>query len=386
MEQLEVLECLRRGEDSRQQFKRDVTNLNSLAAEMAAFANSKGGRLFIGVDDTGEITGLGPDDVRRLNQLVGNAASQGIRSAINPETENIVVGDKLVMVVFVPEGVVKPYMDNQGAVWVKSGADKRRVTSREELQRMFQSSDLVYADEVPIDGTTLKDLDLDSFRKFYRDQYETDLDEAGQPLGRLLENLRLAKDGRLDLAGLLLFGSTPQAAKPKLLVKAVSFVGDDPAGQSYRDSEDIRGRLPELYKHSMSFLTRNLRKVQKGRSVNTEGELEIPKTAMEELVVNMLLHRDFFVNAPWKVFIFDSRVELISPGHLPNNLTVENIKNGISSIRNPVLASLGTRLLPYRGIGTGIRRALKAFAEIEFVNDTEGNQFTCILKRPAADG
>jgi ATP-dependent DNA helicase RecG len=135
----------------------------------------------------------------------------------------------------------------------------------------------------------------------------------------------------------------------------------------------------------MSFLTRNLRRLQYGRDFNELGEREVPPEAMRELVVNMLLHRDYFVRSPWRVFIFDDRIELISPGHLPNNLTVAHIKYGNSRIRNSVLASFGTHILPYRGVGTGIRRALKLWPDIEFENSYEQNSFTCILRRPPAD-
>ena len=77
----------------------------------------------------------------------------------------------------------------------------------------------------------------------------------------------------------------------------------------------------------------------------------------------------------------DDRIEIISPGCLPNNLTVLNIKNGNSNIRNPILTSFATKILPYRGLGNGIRRALKEYPRIEFHNDHEGNAFKVILAR-----
>jgi ATP-dependent DNA helicase RecG len=95
----------------------------------------------------------------------------------------------------------------------------------------------------------------------------------------------------------------------------------------------------------------------------------------------MLLHRDYFVSAPWRVFIFDDRIELISPGSLPNNLTIENIRSGVSTIRNPRIASFATRELPYRGIGTGILRALAAVPELELESDPERNLFIARIPR-----
>jgi ATP-dependent DNA helicase RecG len=386
MEAIELVELIGRGEDSHTQFKQsqDVTNATSLAGELAAFSNSKGGRILIGVSDQGTVTGVSAADVRRLNELLSNTATNNVRPSINPETENVSTNDGLVMVVTVRKGISKPYSDNNGVYWVKCGADKRRVTSREELQRMLQSADLVHADEVPVEGTTAADVDLAHFREFFKKNYEETLNEGDAPLNRILENLNLAKDGTINLAGLLLFGQNPQRHRPAFVVKAVSFVGNDPAGDKYRDSEDIPGCLRDMHKGIMSFLTRNLRRIQGEKGINTEGDLEVPVTALEELVVNMLLHRDYFISAPWRVFLFDNRIELISPGALPNNLTVENIRNRVSIFRNPLICSFATKEqeLPYRGIGTGIQRALAAVPSIGFVSSHELNLFTAMIPRP----
>ncbi len=378
----DVLEVLGKGEDSQHRFKENFTNAESLAGEMVAFSNSSGGMILIGATDEGKLAGLSPDDVRRLNQLIANTATNNVKNPINPVTENIKVGENLLMVVHIPEGLDKPYMDNGGVVWIKSGSDKRRVTSKEELRRLFQSSDLIHADEVPVAGTSEDDLDLDYFSAFYQKQYEEELVRSGLSILQILNNLNLAKKSNLNLAGLLLFGKDPNRYKPAFVIKAMSFIGNDPAGDRYRDSVDIKGRLKMQYEDAIAFLKRNLSYVQNKKSVNSLGDPEIPLIVLEELTVNAILHRNYFINAPIRLFIFDDRVEIISPGRLPNNLTIENIKSGNSNIRNDVIASFATRELPYRGIGTGIRRALKNYPDIEFVNDTEGELFTAIIRRP----
>jgi len=387
MEALELVDLISRGEDSRTQFKQgqDVTNAKSLAGEMVAFANSNGGRILIGVDKNNSVIGLSADDIRRINQLISNTATDCVRPSINPKTENISINEKLVMVVTVVEGISKPYADNDGVFWVKSGSDKRRVTSREEIQRMLQSADLVHADEVPVEGTTTADIDLDHFSKFFEEQYgeslDTTLEKARISLDQLLNNLGLSRDAKLKLAGLLIFGRNPQRYRPAFVVKAVSFVGNDVIGDKYRDSEDIKGCLRDLYKGTISFLTRNLHRVQGEKGINTEGDLEVSPAALEELVVNMLLHRDYFISAPWRVMMFDNRIELISPGALPNNLTIENIRNGVSNIRNPLIASFVTKEVPYRGIGTGIRRALALVPDMELESDPDRSLFIARIPR-----
>ncbi|GAG90162.1 unnamed protein product, partial [marine sediment metagenome] len=272
---IELLEILEKGEDSRHQFKTNITNPESLAGEMVAFANAEGGMIIIGANDNGQPIGLTQDDIRRINQLVSNTASNNVKNPINPFTENVKVVNKLLMVVNISEGTDKPYMDNNGVIWIKSGSDKRRVTSREELRRLFQNSDLVHADEIPVTGTSESDIDLEYFKKFYEREYEEPFEESGLPLIQLLRNLNIAKDHNLNIAGLLVFGEQPEKYKPTLIVKAVSFIGNDPTGQQYRDSIDIKGKLLNQFIDSLSFLKRNLKNIQKGKGINTLGDLEI---------------------------------------------------------------------------------------------------------------
>ena len=172
MEAIELLEIIARGEDGKHQFKANFSNVNDLAAEMVALSNSGGGQIFIGVNNNSTPAGLTREDMGRLNQLVSNAASQSVRPSINPSTENIQLDGGLVMVVTIHDGIRKPYMDNNGAIWVKSGADKRRVTAQEEMQRMFQSAGLIHGDEVPANGLTVADLDIEYFRIFLRKNME----------------------------------------------------------------------------------------------------------------------------------------------------------------------------------------------------------------------
>jgi len=140
--------------------------------------------------------------------------------------------------------------------------------------------------------------------------------------------------------------------------------------------------LPKLFEGAMAFVLRNLHKVQAGQGVNSPGVPEIPPTVFEELLVNALIHRDYMVSAPIRLFIFDDRIEIISPGHLPNNLTIEKIRAGNSNIRNPILVSfIAKGLLPYKGLGSGIKRALDAWPKIDFTDDRDGCLFVSTVRR-----
>ncbi|MBF0524830.1 MAG: putative DNA binding domain-containing protein [Deltaproteobacteria bacterium] len=380
----ELLSQIALGEDSYRQFKADVRNIDSLAAEMAAFANSEGGAILIGVGDDGALPGLSPKDVSRINQLIGNAASQQVRSPLVVRTENILLENgRIVIVLTVPKGIDKPYFDKNGVIWFKCGADKRRVNTKEELRRLFQSVGQFYADELPTKAGIDK-LDKLRFRDFLRDVYQQEFPDSPDELLRLLQNMNLATDdGRLNLAGVLLFAERPEWIKPQFIVKAIRYPGNDIHPGQYLDTEDFSGPLRKIFDESMGFVMRNLHKVQAGQGVNSPGIPEITPSVFEELLVNALAHRDYLVNAPIRVFVYDNRIEIISPGHLPNNLTVAKIKAGNSNIRNPILASfIAKGLLPYKGLGSGIKRALAAWPEIDFLDDRSGCLFTVTIHRP----
>ncbi len=383
METTELIDLLSRGEDSRQQFKTDMNNADALAAEIVAFSNTAGGRIFIGVNDDGSVRGLSGADVARLNMLIANVASQVVRPAVNPLTENVPHPAGTVLVLSIAEGVNKPYMDKNGAIWVKNGSDKRRATSREELRRLFQQAGLVHADETPVAGLSAGDVDMPYFETFFERQFGETLAQHNQPLPQLLTNMNLMNQGRLNVAGGLLFAKSPHYALPAFIVKAVAFVGTQIEGERYIDSRDIAGKLADVFQQTLGFIVANTRAAQGEQGFNSQGHPEIPRIVWEELVANALIHRDYFVSAPIRVLVFADRVEIISPGHLPNNLTIENIKAGNSNMRNPILASFAAKLLPYRGLGSGLLRSLRAWPQIELIDDRAGNLFKALVARPS---
>jgi len=373
------------GEDSTRQFKKEVKNAQSLAAEMVAFANSSGGTILIGVGDDGTVPGLSGADVARTNQLISNAASQLVHSPLTVRTENVALEDgRLIIVLSVPQGLDKPYFDKNGVIWLRTGADKRRVNSREELRRLFQFSHAFHADELPTRAGIDK-LDKLRFRDFLREFHKWAFPNSLDELARLLRNMNLAtEDDRLNLAGLLLFVDRPEWIEPSFVVKAIRYPGNKIHPTDYLDAEDFSGPLTRVFEGALAFVMRNLHKVQASRGVNMPGLPEIPEAVFEELLVNALVHRDYLISAPIRLLIFDDRIEIQSPGHLPDNMTVEKIRTGNSNIRNPILASYAAKgLLPYHGLGSGIVRALEEWPAIEFVDDRDSCLFTAtVLRKP----
>lgn len=352
---------------------------------MAAFVNSGGGTLSIGVADDGATPGLTKEDVAHINQLISNGASQLVRSPLTVQTENVAQGNgRLVMVLRVRQGIDKPYFDKNGVIWLRTGADKRRVNSKEELRRLLQMTDQSHADELPTKASIDK-LDRLRFRDFLRDVYQQALTDTQQGLTQLLQNMNLASDdGHLNVAGVLLLAEQPERIKPQFVIKAIRYPGNQIHVSDYIDTEDFAGPLTKLFADALAFIMRNLRKAQGGRGVNAPRRAEIAEAVFKKLLVNALIHRDYFVSAPIRLFIFDNRIAIISPGHLRNNLTVEKIHTGNSNIRNPILVSYVAKgLVPYRGLSSGIKRALSSWPDIEFSYDREGCLFTATVHRNA---
>jgi ATP-dependent DNA helicase RecG len=124
-----------------------------------------------------------------------------------------------------------------------------------------------------------------------------------------------------------------------------------------------------------------MRKIPESEGFNSPCKWEIPPQVFEEIIVNALVHRDYFISSTVKIFIFRDRVEIISPGRLPNSLTVDKVKNGISIARNPVLHSVSKGILPYVGLGSGIPRALSIYPDIVIENKTDTEQLKVTIMR-----
>ena len=383
MEEFELRSQILLGEDSTRQFKREPSVAAKMAGEIVAFANSGGGRIFVGVEKDGGIHGMTGAEAEKVGEDMAKLAWDSVRPPFSILSRSVATSDGIVVVVEIPDGPSKPYCDNKGVYWVKNGPDKRRVQSPEELARLFQLGEKLYAENQPVAASTLEDFDRARFARFYEAKYseaapDSDID-SGAYL-RTLENLELVAGNRVTVAGLLLFGKRLSVLLPEMKMDAIWFKGTEKSSDEWRDQRSITGTLPEQYDGGMSFLKRWNSRVQGVGSFNQPGRPEIPETVFEELLVNALIHRDYFIKDAIKLFIFDDRIEIRSPGKLPNSLTVEQMRRGLRRSRNALLASLAPELLNYRGIGSGVVRALKSWPSIDWLNDKEGEEVVAVIR------
>jgi predicted HTH transcriptional regulator len=389
MEAIELLNIIKLGETSKVQFKETLPHGESMTREIVAMSNSLGGIILLGVKDvTCEIPGLTSDQIEYADRKVAEFGDN-VKPPVYLSTEIVRMESegsaKSVLVVHVNKGINKPYKTAQGEIYLKQGSNKRHVTDNAEIMRLYQSSGNLLADEMEVHGTSIDDIDQRSFSEYFKKEFKKTIEERGLTYEQALIAKRAMKNNQVTLAGLLFFGKYPQSFKPAFTIKVVHFLGNKIEGTNFRNKpNDLQGTIPELFEKAMNFLLSSLRYVQTEKSFNSQGKLEVDQIALEELLQNALLHRDYFKNSPIRLMIFDDRIELVSPGKLPNSLTVESIKYGNPVIRNNKLVAFAIHTLPFSGLGSGVRRSLELEPGIELINDEDGEQFIVKIPRSTA--
>ena len=397
----DILKQINAGEVSGVQFKERILDKYDIACELVAFSNSHGGKLVVGIKDkTGETNALSYSEVQETTNLLSDIASENVVPSILIKIDTVEVEDGNLVVATVKEGLNKPYHDNKGIVWVKNGADKRKVFDNAELAEMMTDCGSFAPDEAGVRDATVNDLDATTIKQFLGNRFERVLEKKGltgdafneasldmicsaiakgHDCEKILRNLRFIRpDGTLTVAAMLLFGKYTQRWMPMMTAKCICFAGNSIGGKVFRDKvndADMEGNLLHQYDTIMDFFTRNLHNVQVGDEFNSMGKLEIPYTSLVEFTVNSLVHRSLNMKAPVRIFIFDNRVEIHSPGALPNGLTIDDIKAGTSMPRNMFLFNNAIYLLPYTGVGSGITRALDEDINVTFMNNDKAQEF-----------
>ena len=403
----DILKLIKAGEVSGVQFKERILDKYDIACELVAFSNSHGGKLVVGIKDkTGETNALSYSEVQETTNLLSDIASENVVPSILIKIDTVEVEDGNLVIATVKEGLNKPYHDNKGIVWVKNGADKRKVFDNAELAEMMTDCGSFAPDEAGVRDATVNDLDATTIKQFLGNRFgrvlekkgltgdafnEASLDmicsaiAKGHDCEKILRNLRFIRpDGTLTVAAMLLFGKYTQRWMPMMTAKCICFAGNSVGSKVFRDKvndADMEGNLLHQYDTIMDFFTRNLHNVQVGDEFNSMGKLEIPYTSLVEFTVNSLVHRSLNMKAPVRIFIFDNRVEIHSPGALPNGLTIEDIKAGTSMPRNMFLFNNAIYLLPYTGVGSGITRALDENINVTFTNNASAQEFVITVWR-----
>ncbi|MFM9837663.1 MAG: ATP-binding protein [Cyclobacteriaceae bacterium] len=336
------------GEGYRIEFKRSVNT--DLSKEMVAFANSSGGRIFIGIEDDGTMTG-----VAVTNELKSRVQAMAGDCDPSVPVDLEIVGN--VLVVHVVEGKNKPYRCTNG-FYVRNGPNSVKL-STEEIGEFFKEQGKIHFDEM----------------RFRQVKYPTDLDEnaikkfvmllsSPSPIltDHLLTNLGVVYQEDtvriVNNAGVLFFAQNPTRLIPQSSVTCVVYQGNNKV--DIIDKKTFDFHLIDNIDESLSFLKRHLNVAYEIKSKQRTEKLEIPEVALREAVVNAIAHRDYFEKgATVMIEIFDNRVEISNPGGLPKGLNPKDFGKRTLA-RNPLIASLLHRVGYIEKLGTGIQRIKQA--------------------------
>lgn len=377
MTQADLLQLIANGENSNVEFKRDNLRPRTLAKELVAFLNFDGGRVLLGVDDDGTVSGL-QHDPGETEEWVMNVARDKIRPSIIPHFQVLrdVEPGRHVAVVRVEKGwtVHVRYHNGKEEYYIRAGS-RVDTMRREELERAFQRRAGLRPELRPVTGSSLDDLDQRRLRDYFeriRGQDVPDADNA-DAWTELLVNTEIMTDEAeppvCSVAGILLFGESPKRYLPQSGIQATAYPGTEKEYETI-EHDDLRGAMVALFsatdgeasivenglvEQAMSFVRRN---IQVASEITEGGQRvdrrEYPMDAVREAVVNALVHRDYLMDATdIKLSIYDDRLEVISPGRLPNTITPERMRAGTRAARNQLLKDVmgDYNYMEHRGLG-----------------------------------
>jgi ATP-dependent DNA helicase RecG len=398
MTRLELLDTIQNGENSGIEFKRDVLETQDLAKELVALLNFEGGSVLLGVEDDGSVSGV---TRANLEEWVMSVCRDIIRPAVIPFYEvirDVEPGMDVAIVTVTPGySVHSAWRSGRNLYYIRVGTTSREP-STDELARLFQQRGAFRAELRPISGATLADFDLRRLADYFgrvRHQ-EPPHPEDSEGWSRLLLNTELMVDEGVTMAGLLLFGKNPNRFLPQAGIDATAFPGTD-KNYASRERTSLRGPLTPLLTAAGELVENGLVEqavefIRRNTSVTAELEdgarrverFDYPEAAVREAVVNALIHRDYLLSATdIEISVYSDRLEIISPGRLPNGINPERMRTGTRAARNQLLKDVMRDYGYLEHLGMGVR--LKIVKGMFDHNGTEpgliedGERFTVVL-------
>jgi len=371
MMQYDLGAIIQAGESYQVEFKRNINS--DISKEIVAFANSSGGRIFIGIEDDGTIQGIVV-----TNEL--RARVQSMARDCDPPINVELEGFNNILVIHVPEGANKPYRCVNG-FYIRSGASCAKLSTQEIIEFIKSEGKLRFDELITPSAAYPTVLDESAASRYFR------LAGISGVLGteELLSNLGvLAKNGPgpvLNNAGVLFFAKDPTSILPHCVVTCLLFKGNSKV--HILDRKSFEFDLLRNIDETVLFIKRHLNLAFEIKELRRKEILEIPEFVLREAIVNAVAHRDYFERgANAQVDIFDDRIEISNPGGLPKGLKPENFgKHSVA--RNSLVAALLHRCNYIEKAGTGVQRMRDGMKEAGLLEPTFefSGFFTIILQR-----
>ena len=366
---------LQLGEDSHWEFKAIDFTVNrptgpsrsDWSDEIAAFANADGGMLLCSVTDEGEVQGMSREQMEALDSLLVEVSTDTIKPAVRIRTYHREIDGKRLLLVEVPQGDTQ--YDSSGGSYIRVGGTKRRMNSDERLrlaQRRGQARFSSY-DEQTIPGTGFNTLEESLWRPLLS------VEGAAEPEAGLTKLAMLANDEagilRATVAGVLLCTRHPEQWLANAGITATRYRGSDRASGQI-DAREITGPINQQIGDAIAFALRNIRVASR----KDPARVNLPQygeRVLFEAIVNAVVHRDYSIrSSKIRMSIFEDRVEIQSPGSLPNNLTLDSMADR-QATRNEALTSVLARM-PVGGIGGA--------ADRQYIMERRGDGVQIILR------
>ncbi|MEA1990871.1 MAG: helix-turn-helix domain-containing protein [Thermodesulfobacteriota bacterium] len=358
---MNIVELLKSEEGKTLEFKRDLSSPKNLLKTLVAFANTAGGQMIVGVDDRTRLP-VGVEHPLDEEERLCNLIADSITPRLVPNIEMTTVEGKTLLVVEVFLSGSRPHWLKaeglENGVYVRLGSTNRQA-DRELIAELHRSVEGIAFDELPMPGLSVDDLDLAALKALFRDR--RDLGENDLLTLRLLihDQKRLVP----TKGGILLFGKERERYFPDAWVQCGRFMGKDKA--DIFDHIELRDHLPQAVDSIMLFLKKHAMRSADFSEVRRKDVWSIPLGILREVVINALVHTDYSQRgAPIRITFFDDRIEIENPGILLPGMTIEDMKQGISKIRNHVIARVFRELNLIEQWGSGIPRIFREAEEL----------------------
>ncbi len=385
---IEITELLKQPESKVLEFKENLSSMNPILTTIVAFANTAGGVLIIGVSQKGKITGIA--DVLKSEEKLANAIADTITPPILPEIEIATVNKKHLLIVRVSHWRAPFYLRKQGiprGVYIRLGSTSRPA-GPEIISELNRSVLNLSFDQQGIPSLSPKALDMgkikDSFKSIHKEINEKKL----RSLGILApSNSRFIP----SIGGLILFGKREVRDQhvPDARVKCARFAGTNKS--VLLDQYEIEGTILDAVREVPKFIARNTRLGAKIQKIRRKDLPEYPKIAIREVLINALAHADYSITGSTiQIAIFDDRLEVHNPGMLPFGFTMNDLKAGISRVRNRIIAKVFHELKLMEAWGSGYQRVIEACRQDHYSDPEWIEHGTSMLvtfyskKRPAS--
>jgi ATP-dependent DNA helicase RecG len=378
-------------ESSTLELKRTLPENEQIIKTVIGFCNRYGGKLVIGVDSDRNIIGIPENDIQRVIEYLDKSIFESCAPPIIPTVYSQRIGDKILLIIEVSTGMNKPYFRKSEGIdkgtYIRLGRSTVRATGEMIEDLKWQSRGRSY-DMMPVYQSKEDDLDKNKILDFLNSRKAPKLKTVSH---QILSSYELIIEEHAatytTVGGELLFGKNPQKFFSEATILCSHFSGI--SGREALGSIECTGTLLEQFYTAHHFIVSRLSKSFSIRGVKRQEVLEIPEPAIREILLNAVIHRNYHIEGPTKVAIYDNRIEIFSPGVFPGPLDTNNLKLGITFIRNKVICKVFREAGLIEKLGSGFITLFESYEKqgLHKPEVIEGEGFVkCILPRPSFGG